>query len=173
MNVKSVAQLGLRFGVSFALIAGVSWLARIPIGAPAAHGLLRVAAHTSSQRQETCRERSADELAALPVHMRQPLACERRQRSYTLVVKLDDEIVFDTLLEPKGISGDRPVSIDWQLPLTPGEYRVNVAMAAVHNAPETDNVERFDYAETVTVQAQEIALLKLNAERGFWTLVQP
>jgi hypothetical protein len=122
----SLALVALRIAVAMLLVAGVGWIAHLPLGEPAAGAAMRVALRTPLAQVEICRDRPAEELAALPVHMRQPRICEVTTIDYRLRVVVDDRIVVDRLLAHRGVRKNRPLVADETVALAPGIHRVVV-----------------------------------------------
>ena len=109
--------------------AALGWLARAPwTPAGSAHGVLRLSWRLRGERTETCRQRTPEELAALPVHMRTPEVCEGQLVAYRLAVRLDDAPADTVTVLPGGARADRPVFVLRELPLVPGAHRVRVEL---------------------------------------------
>lgn len=122
----SLALAALRIAVAMLLVAGVGWIAHLPLGEPAAGAALRVALRTPLAQVEICRDRPAEELAALPVHMRQPRLCEVTAIDYRLRVTVDGRTVVDRLLAHRGVRKNRPLVADETISAVPGVHRVVV-----------------------------------------------
>lgn len=131
---------------------------------------LRLAWRVKGVRVEHCRRRTPEELAALPVHMRQAEVCEGRVLSYRLVVKVDDRVEIDTDIHPAGALGDRPLFVNEAVRLTPGRHRVAVtfrreavrdtsARIAADAAPE-----RLVWSGALGLAPRQIALLSYDAD---------
>jgi len=121
---RAVALVALRIAVAMVVVAGVGVLAHLPLGEPAAGAALRVALRTPRAQVEICRDRTAEELAALPVHMRQPRACEVTTIDYRLHVTIDGHTVVDRLLVHRGVRKNRPLVADETIPAAPGARRI-------------------------------------------------
>jgi hypothetical protein len=77
---------------------------------------------------EDCRERTAEELEALPMHMRKAKVCERRRAHVRLRVLVDDVELAQKSFPPSGIWGDgNSVAVE-RFAMEPGEHRVSVAV---------------------------------------------
>ena len=136
---------------------------------------LRLAWRARSAHVDACRRRTADELARLPIHMRQELVCERRVAPYRLVLTLDDSTVVDHLVEAAGARADRPLYVFQKLALAPGTHGLRVAFHRQGGAP-TDTTAgddrrsappQLDLDTTVTLTAGRAALVTYdeNARR--------
>jgi ferredoxin len=87
------------------------------------------------QVSENCRDLTPEELAKLPVHMRQGRVCDRARASVRLRVELDGERVVDATLAPMGIWSDgNSVAIE-RIPVELGEHDVRVAIG---DSPDVD-----------------------------------
>jgi hypothetical protein len=110
------------------LVVALAALSRAPYSPPSSgEATLRLAWRAHTWVRETCRDRSQEELDALPVHMRAPRECTRERTEYRLVVEIDG-VARDTLrVAAGGLKGDRPVFVmeEWLLP--PGERAVRVS----------------------------------------------
>jgi hypothetical protein len=75
---------------------------------------------------EECRQLSEEELANLPIHMRNPEACIGRIAPYHLQVGLDGALIMQDTVYPAGARGDRPIFVFRDFPVEPGTLRVQV-----------------------------------------------
>jgi hypothetical protein len=123
------ALAGLALAALFA--AGLAWLASRPLGEEPEGAAVRLALRTALANVEVCRDRTPEELAALPVHMRQPRVCEDRRPDYRLELRADGERLLSRRLKPPGVHRDRPLTVDALVPVTPGRRQLEV-----HFAPE-------------------------------------
>ena len=108
-------------------------LARAPYtGAGSEQAVVRLSWRLSAPAREDCRPRTAEELAALPAHMRTPTVCEREVARYSLVTRIGGSAggpaaPADTLaLQGGGVTGDRPLFVLEEHRLPPGRHRVRV-----------------------------------------------
>lgn len=98
----------------------------LPLTLPAAEPALVVSFNHPGERGEHCRTRTPEELAKLPVHMRQAQVCERGRASVRLRVTVDGTVRLEKSYEPGGLSGDgNSVAIE-ALPLGTGPHQVKV-----------------------------------------------
>jgi hypothetical protein len=95
------------------------------------HGILRLSWRNDGVTVEACRERTEEELANLPIHMRNPTACIGEIASYHLRVEVDGSVMVDDTLRPAGARGDGPVYVLEELPMEPGTYQVGVSYDAL------------------------------------------
>ncbi len=116
-------------GAALAALAsvGMAALSRAPLAAyPSDTPVLRLAWSVRPERIEHCRTLTDAELADVPAHMRQRVQCEGRSAGYRLVVSVDGESRFDTLVTGGGARGDRPVYVFRELDVPAGPHRLDV-----------------------------------------------
>ena len=146
-----------------ALVLPIAALARAPYtpaGADAA--LLRLSWRLSAPAQERCRTRTAEELAALPAHMRTPEVCERHVARYLLVTRVGDAAPDTLALQGGGAKGDRPLFVLEERKLLPGRHAVHVALLR-----QTDGGSREEVAALDTVlflRPGRVALITMEGE---------
>jgi ferredoxin len=112
-----------------AVLGGVALGSRWPQGASADHAVLRLGWRLPAQSRETCRDLTAAELAARPVHMRRTRECVSEPLTYVLTATVDGRVVTDKRVRPAGLRGDRPLSVEEEVPVAPGERGVRVTFA--------------------------------------------
>ncbi|MHB1297567.1 MAG: hypothetical protein ACYC0B_03465 [Gemmatimonadaceae bacterium] len=88
---------------------------------------LRLSWSARPERIESCRERTAEELAARPAHMRQALDCVGRSASYLLEVRVDGALLDSVVVHGSGARQDRPIFLLRDYPMLPGERRLHVS----------------------------------------------
>jgi hypothetical protein len=88
--------------------------------------MLRLAWSARPERIERCRQRSQEELARLPAHMRQPLSCEGTTAAYRLSVRDEGRLVVERVVRGGGLRQDRRLYVFEELPLAPGDRRIEV-----------------------------------------------
>lgn len=113
---------------------------------------------------EECREPSQEELAELPVHMRQEVVCDRRVPPYRLRLRVDGREIADEVIRAAGAQEDRPLYVYREIPLEPGTHRVEVrfhrAAEDGGEAPDEDGAhDALDLETTVTLEPREVALV--------------
>jgi hypothetical protein len=90
------------------LMAGLVWASNAPmITNPSPRPRLRLAWSARPERIENCRQQSAEELARLPAHMRQAVACEGTTAEYRLQVRIEGALVADRVVHGGGLRRDR------------------------------------------------------------------
>ncbi|MDT8342277.1 MAG: hypothetical protein RQ751_12255 [Longimicrobiales bacterium] len=150
-----------------ALIAAGS---RAPVTfSPADAALLRLSWRLPGVATEACRELSEEELARLPVHMRNPSACIGVIASYLLEVRLNGTLLASDTVAPPGARGDRPLNVLREYPLDPGDHRLDVTFRALlpEDVPLPDGgVREVGWEGSVTVAPGDVALLALHPDRA-------
>lgn len=127
-TVSYPTRLLLRAAFTAALLGAVVVLGQLPFGSAGGDAVLRVALRTVQAKVEVCRDLSAEELAALPAHMRRPRDCRELAPDYQLSVRVGDRPLLDERVRPGGLRGDRPLIVDRQLAVAPGRSRLEVRL---------------------------------------------
>jgi ferredoxin len=120
---------GLAAALSVVLLALVAVASSAPQGTDADHALLRLGWRLAGQVRERCRDLTAEELAARPVHMRRPRECVSEGLTYDLVAAVDGRVLTRTRVKSPGLRQDRPLSVEEDLKVTPGEHMVTVTFS--------------------------------------------
>lgn len=125
--MKRAARRVLGVALAVAVTLAIAALSRLPYAAAEGQAaLIRFSWRTPGAQVNECRRLSAEELERLPVHMRREEVCERRILPYRLQVRLDGRTVYDELVRASGAREDRPLFVFRELPVAPGEYRLEV-----------------------------------------------
>lgn len=168
-----VGRAVLVAGFTFGILALIAVLGQIPLGRPSGAAVVRLALRTVQNRVEVCRDRSRQELDAMPVHMRQPRVCDLHAPTFRLAVSVDGAEIHDEMVDPGGLRGDRPLIVDRQLVLPPGTADLEVTFEPVIDAglaPEVvaafSDLETYRLAEAVELEEDRITLILLNDETG-------
>ncbi len=163
-------RLAVQIAVALAVLLGVEALAHLPLGRPAAGAAIRLAIRTAAGKIELCHDVSAEELAQLPIHMRQPRICEERPVAYRLTLRVDGVAVHDIRAERRGMRSDRPLVIDDLVALPAGRHAL-----AVNLEPEVPpgtpaevaaGLPRGLLQRTVDLPAGRIALVTWDGAAG-------
>lgn len=114
--------------ISLAVVLGVATLSARPVwqSMPQDHALIRLSFTQSGVRN--CRDRTAEELAALARNMRQAQICDRRRAPVYVEMDLKDEQVLARNLPPGGISGSGPSRIYQRFELPAGTYDITLRL---------------------------------------------
>ncbi|MBW2277071.1 MAG: hypothetical protein JRF63_06230 [Deltaproteobacteria bacterium] len=169
-----VATIASRVIVTGILLAIVIVLGQIPWGESSNEAVLRLALRTVRGKMEICTERSAEELAALPVHMRgSGKVCDSVPVTYRLRVSVAGEEVVDEFVEPGGLRKDRPHNVDHEFVVAPGVTDLVVLFTPEQPAdPSGEMLEAmrelpsYELRTEVHFQADRITLVYLNDSTG-------
>lgn len=121
-----VNRWGLAAAVSLVGLYFLTTLSAVPFEHTVGHATLRLAVRLPGQVRQICRQRQAQELAALPAHMRNAQECTRRAQDYALKVSVDDKIRFEKTLTAGGARGDKPLAVEEDFDLSAGSHHVRV-----------------------------------------------
>lgn len=159
-------RAALAAAVALALTAATSALTRTPVTFSGDdEGVLRLSWRMSGVTAQACRTLSEEELARLPLHMRNPRACIGVIAPYLLSVVADGTVMALDTVRPRGARGDRPLNVLRAFPLTPGDHRVVVSFHALLpdgvEAPAEEVVE-LGWEGSVRVAARDVALVTLD-----------
>jgi len=155
------------------VLLGAGMLTALHINAsdPARGSFLQLALRTSAGRAQVCRTLSADELAALPAHMRQPTLCETTPVAYQLQVTIDGNVVLDEPCRPAGIHGDRPITVGAELPVVPGDHDVAVRFVPGVSVAASDKpLSTYEFESRVAFAEGRIRLVSLEADETEFVL---
>lgn len=116
-------------GMTSAFVLLLAGLARAPYQPRGSdEALLRFSWRLPAPVREDCRRRTADELEALPPHMRTAEVCERVVARYAMVTQIGDGAADTIALRGGGVKGDRPLFVLLDRPLEPGRHPVRVTL---------------------------------------------
>ena len=126
-------------------------------------GLLRLAWSARPERIEKCRQRTEEELARLPQHMRQPLACEGTTAEYRLQVRVDGTLTAERLVRGGGLRRDRRLYVFEEVTLradvdTTIVVRLDRIDPGAPAAPETARPDRAAVAPSITTVPPHLSL---------------
>ena len=155
-----LAAAGMVFAVATALVfaSRVTWS-----GSPSSSPQLVVSFKHAGEIKLAERQRSAEELEALPVHMRNATVTSRERAPVSLRVTANDEQIMNKTFEPGGIMSDgHSIAIE-HFDLTPGIYHVVVEIEDRSEPSET-----WHYRSEQTIELKEnqrcvVLFDKLNA----------
>jgi hypothetical protein len=158
--------VGVATTVALALTVLTAWGSRVPVtfsGDDAA--LLRLSWRVQGISTEECRTLTEEELARLPVHMRNPRACIGVIASYALEVRVGGTVLAQDTVLPPGARGDRPLNVLREFPLSAGDHDVAVSFRAILpegvEAPE-DGVRELSWEGQLHLEGRDVALLTLD-----------
>jgi ferredoxin len=122
-------RLALQLGIAAAAMLVVVGGSVLPYAPPQPRSPeLVLSVKQSGATTEACRERSAEELAQLAPHMRQPRVCERRRADVTVRVQVDGDQAITRTYAPQGLWGDGTSVGFERIALTPGTHDIAVTI---------------------------------------------
>lgn len=133
---------------------------------PDADGILRLSWRYQAPEAIDCRRPTAEELAALPTHMRNPDACVSTPVPYGLTLTIDGVAVLDETLHAAGARQDRPVFVFRELSLPAGEHELEVVFASRPEEADVSPPMTLSWAERLTVEPRDIVLIGYDRESG-------
>lgn len=150
------AMLGLGLFVA-QLSAWPSWRSL-----PEDTAVLRLSFTHGGDRSASCRDRTPEELAALPANMRRKQVCDRRRPPVYVELEIDDVLVFAETLPPRGIAGSGPSQAYERFLLPAGRHDIAVRL---RDRPAPDG---FGYAaETqVVLRPSQSFVIDFRPEAG-------
>lgn len=130
--------------------------------------MLRLAWSARPERIEKCRQQSEEDLANIPQHMRQPVACEGVAAEYRLQVRIDGAVVTERLVRGGGLRRDRRLYVFEELAVPPGEADLDVRLDRIDVEDARDSEGPQDlrevpphlvFTERVRFQPREVVLV--------------
>lgn len=152
--------------ISLLVVLGVAWLSANPswqsLGEDDA--LIRLSFTQSGVRD--CRDRTPEELAALPPNMRGSQICDRRRAPVYVEMDIDGETVFAKDLEPTGLSGTGPSRIYQRFEVPAGTYKLALRL---RTDPELEGYAS-ELEQTVTLVPGQSMAVDYQSEQGGFVL---
>jgi hypothetical protein len=109
-----------------------------------------------------CRERSAEELAKLPAHMRIAQDCPRERSPVHVRVTLDERAIIDATFAPSGLAHDGAAAAYRKLEIPAGSHRIGVAVNDDARHPDV-----FHTAEqSLQLAPGQVVLIDFDPRRG-------
>jgi hypothetical protein len=159
--------------VACACVAAIVRASSVHVRAhPSSDSQLRLAWSARPERVEDCRQRSEEELARLPQHMRQPFACEGTTAAYRLQVSVAGKLTVDRVVRGGGMRHDRRLYVLEEVPISPGDREIQVRFdrlgAAGPNtlaAPHLESVPaHLDLEQRITFHSREVVLVTYSSD---------
>ena len=160
--------------VTALLVVGIGALSRLTATVTDTDdGLFRMSWRLQGIRIEECRTLSAEEIAALPAHMRRAEDCTGRFADYELEVRIDGAMALTDTIAPAGARRDRPLYVLRDLPLDAGSHEIEVSFdALVPDGTDPGALPLgYRWEGRVDLGEREIVLVTLSADAS--TLIRP
>jgi ferredoxin len=161
-RVRGARGIVAAAAASAVALAIVAWLSQLPAGAAPAHGAVRLAWRLPGQSWRDCSPLSPGEIAKLPAHMRRTEDCRTVYLHYRLRAWVDGRAVLDREVAPLGARGDRPLYVEADLDVRPGERHVRVEFVPVRD-PEGRGA-RLSFESGLQVEAGRARLIYHDAD---------
>ena len=175
--MRQTNRFVLGAAVAAAITVALGFLSRAPVsGAHEGSATLRFSWRLRAEEAGECQRASAEELADLPVHMRNPNACVGSVPAHRLLVRVDGEERFDLMIEASGARHDRPLFVFRELLLEPGRHDVRVSFAPDGGGSEGDTGEagRGLFLDTpVDIGPGDVRLVTRHEDTGALVIVRP
>ncbi len=151
--------------LAIAATTGIAWLSTAPTDFLGDAGAaVRLSWRVDGVPVEACRTRTEEELAALPVHMRSPLECERTLAPFALDVDLGGRPVVRDTVFPRGVRGDRPLYVFRDFPVAPGRTAVSVRFEALAADGAEGVPTRYRWNGEVQLNSGDVALVTMGED---------
>lgn len=158
MNATRVVAIA----VALLATATVGLGSRAPYSPPGSEAsLLRLSWRLRGDRNEECRPRTDEELAALPAHMRSPEICKGHLVSYLLTLRIDDAPPLRRTFVPAGAKGDRPIFVMHDQPLTASEHTIGIEFTPMEGEGERAPLE---FHARIRVVPGQIVLITMSGD---------
>ena len=155
----------LRLLVAGVVLFGIGALSRAPFHAHARESaLLRLSWRIRGEPVQSCRNRTQEELAALPVHMRTPQVCSGRVARYRLLIAIDGNVLSVRELHAAGAHADRPIYVFEEISLNKGEHDIRVEFVNTGRA----GARPLTLQQRITASEGHVLLLTYDEERGLY-----
>lgn len=162
---KRPGHLVLGGAATLALVLATAVFSARPVwqSLPENHALLRLSFTHSGVRN--CRDRTDEELAALPRNMRSTEICDRRRALVRVELDIDGGPVFAADLRPSGLAGSGPSRAYERFELPAGWHSVALRLRDDPAKPGFTHLAKFDFD---AVPGESIAIDFDAAGGGFF-----
>lgn len=124
--------------------------------------LIKLSFSHAGEHREPCRQRTQEELNAMPPNMRRPADCTRARVALLVELELDGETIYHAELTPSGLAGDGASTAYNKFPVSAGKHRI---VARMRDSRDTDG---FDYEKTaeISLLPQQNLVVDFRPELG-------
>jgi hypothetical protein len=173
--LRQGARLLLGAGAAVAITVALGFLSRVPVsGVHETQAALRFSWRLRAEEAGECQRASAEELADLPVHMRNPDACVGPVPAHRLLVQVDGEERFNLMIEASGARHDRPLFVLRELRLAPGRHEVRVSFAPDDGGEADGRDGRGLFLDTaVDIGPGDVRLVTRDEDTGELVILRP
>lgn len=158
LGVAAATLLALLFAVLIGAASDLSYaVPRVP------GSELAISLKHPGVASESCRELSAEELAAKPAHMRKPMECDRIRPPVRLRVDIDGKRTLEASITPSGLWEDgNSVALE-RIALEPGDHLVRVEIGETADPDEWT----FEAEQTLTFSEEARRVVVFDRVAGF------
>ncbi|MBW7920776.1 MAG: hypothetical protein H3C51_01595 [Rubellimicrobium sp.] len=145
--------------VTLGVVLATAWFSARPDwqSLPEGNAVLRVSFAYSGERD--CRDRTEEEIAALPRNMRTAQECSRRRNPVGVAILIDGDPIFDEVVKPSGLAGSGPSRLYESFVLPAGDHEIAVTLRANGNEAEVTHAADF----TLALASGEAAAIDFDA----------
>jgi hypothetical protein len=123
---------------------------------PSGHAQIKLSFSHGGERREPCRTLTSEEIARLPRSAKRPNDCSRERVPLRAQMEVDDQLVYDALLEPSGLSRDGPSRVYEKFIIRSGRHKIVVRLR------DTARSDGFDYERIVTEELKPMRNLAID-----------
>lgn len=164
MNGAKITHIIAGTAVTLGLTLATAWLSASPdwqtLGADQA--LVRISFTHGGDRSASCRDRTPEELEALPKNMRGKQVCDKKRPPVYVELDMDGATILERNLPPSGIRGSGTSRIYQRVEVPAGDHTFVARLR--------DNLatEGFDYegGTEVTLHPGQSFVIEFDVERG-------
>lgn len=162
MKKMTPVQIAGQIVATGALLATVAYFASAPgyryFGPQ--ESLVKVSIIHASQRREACRQRTKEELEALPPNMRAARQCSRERVPLLVEVDVDGKRALTTVAKPAGLASDLSATVYQLFRVPAGGHRIAVRMR------DSARTEGYDYAaeQALDLKPHQVLIVDFDAD---------
>ncbi len=137
---------------------GVGYFASRPLidYFPANKAQIKISFAHGANRVEECRRLTTEEIAKLPPSKRKPHTCGRERLPIRVQLLLNEETIYDEVVEPTGLSRDGPARVYRKFQVTPGRHEITARLR------DSNRTAGFDYERRVNVDLAPLQNLAID-----------
>lgn len=151
---------------SAVMLLSIAGLSQLRVRTHEGGAIVRLSWRTEAINVEACRTLSAEELARVPTHMRQPEECTGRRVDYQVVLDIDGTTALTDTVSPAGARRDRPVYVFHDEAVATGTHDVRVVFTALVPDDHDDSANRVrrEWTGSMALDDGQIGLVTLDEE---------
>ncbi len=132
---------------------------------PSDRAQLKLSFAHGAERKDECRRLTSEEIAKLPPNQRRPNTCGRERLPIRVQLVLDEQTIYDAVLEPTGLARDGPARVYQKFAIPAGRH---VIIARLRDSRRTDG---FDYETRAEIRLEPLQSLAIEfkGDQGTFT----